>query len=81
MLEYEFKIDSGRYNIETVDKLMNLYSVSFLTLFYLLSLYSVVSGRVLFGHERRKVRALHGKDIKFTYKARDIKVNKTKRIR
>jgi hypothetical protein len=33
VLDYELKIDSGQFDIGTIDKLMQLYSVSVLPLF------------------------------------------------
>lgn len=49
-MDLELKIDSGRFDLECIDKLMQLYSVSILKNSYKFFFWKV-SSRILFGNE------------------------------
>ena len=58
VLDLELKIDSGRFDLECIDKLMQLYSVSeFISLkkYY----FKIASGRILFRNEWWEIHVLY----------------------
>lgn len=60
VLDHEMKVESSACDFDSVNSLLQLYSVSFLSVSFLAE-----SRRVLFRHERWKVHLLHWKNLKF----------------
>ena len=64
VLDLELQIDSGRFDIECIDKLMSLYSVS--TLFKIF-IFSLVSSGILSIDKWWKVHIFHWENLKYAF--------------